>query len=74
MDQKKQQDSVTVLGKPLVASLEVVEERRPPPHMLSPEDRAEKVRALKRKVQSGEYKPDALEVAYILTRFLDPVE
>ena len=74
MEQKKLQETASGALKSPGVALSVDEDHRTPPHLLSPEDRAEKVRVLKKKVQSGEYRPDTLEVAFILTRFLDPEE
>jgi len=42
------------------------------PHRDSPDERARKIARLKAEVSSGEYKPDVMDIARLLTSAMDP--
>ncbi|WP_319541651.1 flagellar biosynthesis anti-sigma factor FlgM [uncultured Pseudodesulfovibrio sp.] len=42
------------------------------PHKDSPDERARKIARLKAKVNAGEYEPDVMDIAKLLTSAMDP--
>jgi len=42
------------------------------PHRDSPDERAQKIAHLKAKVNAGEYEPDVMDIAKLLTSAMDP--
>nr|WP_321259660.1 flagellar biosynthesis anti-sigma factor FlgM [uncultured Pseudodesulfovibrio sp.] len=42
------------------------------PHRDTPDERAQKIARLKAKVNAGEYEPDVMDIAKLLTSAMDP--